>query len=421
MYTIVTGKENISVYSDYSEKNIEPGQSGIFTIVTDGRRSKCTKFINKPKIYEKIYKKIYDSLHANDRHWLIEDDVTACLKHKGIELIKHIITSKKTGSKIFIRFDNDADGITGGLALRLLLGNVLNYQNKGAVYTPGFAMNDISLLTSSNRPILIITDSGSSSESKEGLELVKSAGIETIIIDHHPYDEKPVVDHYLSPWDCGGNSMYPAGYILCELVKHFIDNDQLTLLSTVSLAGDKSALYTVTEKDKKYALTLDYLATYSRFPNTLSFYSNVLKDNNLLCSISLMAEEKLESIRKSAKHYTKEKKFGNLKVILLQVDKITLKHDFPSKSKAAGTVFEMYEDPVVLIAYGKKLITMRVSKSAQKTVSAREIIKIMKQKFHHAILSGGGHDAAASMRCEPEMMNIIIEEIVKLIEQNQKK
>jgi len=413
VYTITNGKETFTVYS---ENNLDIGQCGQFTLTMGAHGYKCQDFVQRDEVYDKVYKKVYDSLEYNRKEWLIKDDVTECIKRKGVDVIKHIITSHKLGRKIMVRFHNDADGIVGGLAMKMLLGKILNFQNRGAIYTPMFAINDISLLHNTFKPMVILIDFGSADENKEGLTLLKSAGIETIIIDHHPYDEKPEVDYYISPWECGGDSQYPAGYITCELVMEFTDNDMIPKLRTISLAGDKSNLIHLSDDDKNKAIILDYLAVYSRFPNTLSFYESVLTDENILRSIGMMTDEKIGAIKKTAKHYVKEKKFDGLTLVLLHLDKLVKRQEFPSKSKAAGAVFEMYDDSVILIGYGKKLITLRISHNAQKIITAREIIKEMKRLYPEGVISGGGHDGAASMRCDPVFTDIIVDEVVKLIE-----
>ncbi|MCC7570196.1 hypothetical protein KO465_02500 [Candidatus Micrarchaeota archaeon] len=412
MYTLCGSEET---YVVYSEKELEIGIQGKFNLIKDYKGYKYVSH-QEGDIYDKLYKKIYSLTLPKQNDWLLEDDTTQCLKEQGTKLIRHLITSQKLGRKILLRYHNDADGISGGLAFKKLLGSILNYQNSGAVYSPNFALSDLSLLSNAFKPIVILIDFGSSKESNEGLSLLNAAGIETVIIDHHPYDEKPGVGWYISPWECEGNSQYPAGYISCELVQPFMDYKKIKDLMKISLAGDKSKLVKTNDEDKRKAIIFDYIATYSHFPNTLAFYETVLEDESILNSIGLAAEEKLDSIKIAAKHYTKEKIFGDLKVVILQLDKIVQKHSFPSKSKAAGAVFEMYEDPIILVGKGKKLITLRVSDNAKKIVSGREIVEEMKKQCPQGVLSGGGHDAAASMRCDPELTEIVVENLLEFIQ-----
>jgi len=352
---------------------------------------------------------------------VINDDVMRALRPLMTECANKIKQAKLTRRKVMIRFHNDADGIVGGLAIQNCLKSAFNTQNNSVFYKPEYALRDISLIAEYNNPLLIIIDFGSSIESKEGLNLIKGAGIETILIDHHPTSIKPNVDLYISPFLVGGDSFYPAGYIACEIAKLVrpVDSQYLDLIAKISLTGDKSSHYVPTFEDKRKALVLDYLATYSRFPNSLKLYKKVLDDRELFYSIVLQSEEKIEEIKQVADKYTKIKNKGDYKIVLLQLDKLVKKFEFPSKSKAVGTVFDVYDskEPLIVIGHGEKLITIRVNKQALDLgFSARDAILELKMKMVDSIESGGGHDGAASMRCYEGHTFIVLDELVNMIE-----
>ncbi|MCC7552716.1 hypothetical protein KO317_03580 [Candidatus Micrarchaeota archaeon] len=352
----------------------------------------------------------------------IQDPITEKMK----PIMAQIADEIKKSSKIIIRYHNDADGITGALAIYLALKpkRILNYQNRGVTYEPSDALSDIRNLQYEEAPLIILTDFSTNSESREARQLIKKSGIPLIIIDHHPIEEqiKKEADIYLSPWEIGGDSFYTAGWMCCEIAKLLgLNTEKAEELSKIALTGDKSIHYDPEEKDKEKSIVLDYIGIYSKFPNTLEFYESVLNDRILFTSISSQAMEKLEEIARVADKFSSIKKinFSNreIKIVILQLDKIVKTFSFPSKSKATGAVFDKYNEdtPFVLIGYGQKLITIRSNLQAQEIGFGSDIIvKKIKENLSDLILSGGGHPGASAMKIQSNSAKIIVNEILKL-------
>ncbi|MFA5382675.1 MAG: DHH family phosphoesterase [Candidatus Micrarchaeia archaeon] len=348
---------------------------------------------------------------------MIKNEISEKMK----PIMDKIANEIKNASKIILRYHNDADGITGALAIYKALNSrkLLTFQNKGVTYEPGDALSDIRILQNESNPLVILTDFSTNSESKEARQLIKKSGIGLIIIDHHPTEEKIQADIYLSPWELNGNSFYTAGWMCCEIAKilGFKEADEL---SKIALTGDKSIFYKPTKEDKEKAIVLDYIGIYSRFPNTLEFYDSVLNDRILFTSISASAMEKLDEIAEVADKYSRVKEIKNIKLVILQLDKIVKRFSFPSKSKATGAVFDRYDEenkPFILIGYGERLITIRTNINAQEIgLGADVIVKKIKESLSDLIISGGGHPGASAMRIQKDSAKIIINEVLKIVE-----
>lgn len=376
---------------------------------------------------EDVKKGTEERMKTRNRKPLISDSVMKKLK-PGIRAVsKKILAAISLKRGILIRFHNDADGICSGLAIWSIIKprRVVATQNSSAVYKTESALRDRGILGSSFLPLVILVDFGANEESVEALKLLKEAGIEVIIIDHHPPSEKArkVVDYLLSPFNVGGGSEYTAGYICAEVAKCAgSDPRKMDGLSRISMTGDKSSLYSPKENDMKKALVLDYLSTYKKFPNTLESYGNALKSPALFLSIHCQARDKVEEARRKAKRYTKIKKIGPFSACFVDLDGFTGKDKFPGKGKAIGIVLDELVSkspraPLIAIGHGERIINFRVSKKAiKKGFSALATIKKLKKELLTGIESGGGHHAAASMRIKKGFERILLGEIEKMIE-----
>jgi RecJ-like exonuclease len=360
---------------------------------------------------------------VTDSAMLLPGEVPQKLKPLVQEAARRIVAAARLNRAILVRFHNDGDGICGGLALASMIkpSRFSALQNSSAIYRVPDALRDISALRSGFLPLIVLADFGVNEESIESLQLVKAAGIEVLVIDHHPPSDVAIslVDYVVTPMKLGGTSHYTAGWLCCETAKAAGGSaEKLNALAAISLTADKSRLHKPTEDEEQKALVFDYLGTYTAFPNTLDFYDSVLNDRGLFLSIYGQAKEKLRLIAESARSYTSIKDISGFKVAVIQLDKLVKKHEFPSKGKACGTVFDSLNkgEPLVAIGFGEKLINFRANTAAkERGFNATKLIASLKEEIKDGIESGGGHDVAASMRVSKGFNNIILEEILRKI------
>ena len=107
------------------------------------------------------------------------------LKNAGLTMM----AAKRLGRAVLLRFHGDADGIAGAFAISRVLSCRASQQNS-ATYTVRDALRDIAGIGQESRPLAIMLDFGSGENCAEGLALLRAAGIEIIVIDHHPMDPR---------------------------------------------------------------------------------------------------------------------------------------------------------------------------------------------------------------------------------------
>ncbi len=338
---------------------------------------------------------------------------------------RKLLAAKLLGRQVILRYNNDADGISAGIGVASVLrpAKFSAVQHNSAIYNTADALRDISALRGAFAPLLILVDFGANVESVEALAIVKSAGIEILIVDHHPPAScaHELASVFVTPWRAGAASEYPAGLLCCEIAKIAgVEAGRMDAVSRISLTGDKSRLYSPDEEDERKALALDFLATYANFANTLEFFESVLTDEGLLAQIVGQAREKMENIAKMAGDYAREKQVGGFKVYLIGLDKLAKHNEFPSRGKITGAYFDSVKkegEPTIVIGHGERLISFRANSAARDAgFNATRLIEELKSELRDGIESGGGHDVAASLRITKEFEKIVLEEVLKKIE-----
>ncbi len=383
-----------------------------------------------------IEQKVLDSIKLNDRELLVNDEVMNTLKPNIILLAKKLLATNKLNRFVLLRFHNDADGIAGAIALTSFM-KCRTFQQNSAIYDTGNAINDLSLLQWTWKPLLVLLDFGSNKESIAGLKLVQASGAEIIIIDHHPPSEKINESgiNFLNSWSASKSddetcededlSKYTAGYIACEITRiansGVIQDEEIRQLAAIACAGDKSKILEVRQSHKDSALVLDFIAAYSRYGNSLEFYKSVLKNSELFNSILIQANEQISGMRKAARLTIKEKRINGLCVYILDLENLGKEDYFPSKGKVTTSIFELLieekpNDPILVIGYGLRSVILRFNDIAEKQgFAANELIEKIKITMKNFVDSGGGHRKAGAVRTKTGFGKDVVEEILRAL------
>ena len=371
---------------------------------------------------DEIKKKILENIKINDTELLVKDEITEALKPEFIEMAKYLLLAQKLNRFILLRFHGDADGISAAFAITKFLRCKAEQQN-AAIYSTRDAVRDLNTFNYQYAPLAVFVDFGASQESIEALKLLHSAGVEIIIIDHHPpVDEVSGIAVLLSPWqinDDPTSSQYPAGYLACEIAQ-VAGIKNMAELARISCAGDKSKIIDVDDSDKDKALVLDFLAIYSSYGNNLDFYRNAIENPELFKSILQQAKDKMKNLYESAIKLMKKHNAGELALYVVELDNIIKEQEFPSRGKVVTMISENLgnERPVMVVGYGKKTIVIRLNQmAADAGYAADQLISELKVSMKNFIESGGGHTKAAAIRTHEGYVKSVCEALVQLIKE----
>jgi len=303
------------------------------------------------------YQKIKDNIQISaDAPALLKDDITEKLWPQLKETAKELVCARKLGRMVLLRFHGDADGVCGAFAINEIV-RCKSYQQNAVVYSVRDALRDISGIGQETRPLVILLDFGSNDQSLDGLKLLEAAGIDYLIIDHHP-PGKEVVKRAVTPFSVTENgSRYCAGYLASEIaVACGMDIEKARDLAATACSGDKSNVIENGEKEVRRAMVLDFLAAHTSFGNNLEFYKNVMDKDELFYSISNQAEEAIDEATRKVR--IKEIKEGELRIVHFALETIVKKGEWPPAGKITTRIFEekMNSGPVIVIGYNERTL-----------------------------------------------------------------
>ena len=367
---------------------------------------------------------------------LLDDEVMGALAKPFDDCARRIRRAIFSFRPILIRYNGDADGICAGLSLKRAIESVMGgdakrrlffAQNNPAIYSPGDALRDVSLIRmlpeQMEKPLFLLVDFAANSESVEALELLKGAGVEIAIIDHHPFDAKAptLLDCFVSPLTCNGTSHYCAGLLAGEVAKRVNDVD-VSELQRTAMAGDKSRLVERSEQHERLATAVDFLAIYQKDTSTLDFFDASVRDKAFMDSVYTQAVAKMQQSHAIAKEFVKIKDLPNgFKLCKLKLDAAAKKGEFPTKGKATGLIHDelaaQADVPIVTLVYGERMISIRANlKAKERGFNASKMIDQLKAEMKNAVESGGGHDVAASIKVNKGFGKIVLDWVCSWIE-----
>jgi len=333
-----------------------------------------------------------------------------------------------SGAPIVVRFHNDGDGSTGAIALYRALSEIekgkvlcrdergISWQmNKGIAYTVESFYADRMLFESYKsieKPLVLITDFGTSPESEEAIKL--AGGVCDIIwLDHHlPYQAFPRkgIKHYINAFDFGSDSNFTAGLETC-IFAELLSGIDASELKEASLISDYSAYANFKDRNAlKVSLILDFLTSTGSSNHSKPRQMDIIlndkeKSESAFMQASNSMEEAINAGIRGIKKY-KGSKGTNICVLDFEhIAKLDMLYPLPGRysSKLQNHIeTENNGNTITIVHYGN-YISLRISKDIASSVNLLDIIERLNVATKGAI-SGGGHPQAASIKTTTEKM-----------------
>lgn len=387
----------------------------------------------KGLVKEKPYKKGIEQL----------DKITLKMwkKLEGCAIL--LLTKLMLGAPIVIRFHNDADGSSGAYSLyksvESLNGKHMQYDgNLSWIMHPGvfYYASDASYdeLVANNyasieKPLLVIIDFGTSPDSNGGIRALEGK-FDILWLDHHPLIEEfegTKLEHYVNPWQYGGDSNYTAGYLTSVFAKTF-SKVNTELFENASFVGDYSEYAQVEKESVDIAMILDLLTSDTRigsgsFSNKISpnEIENILNDKVRRAELLSYAQTKLNDILDAGLDAVKRYKTDGGEIYVLDFEKVRneeSKYPLPGRyaSKLLDRVKEIYGPNVIVVVHVGAYISIRITKEIGDKIRLLDVISEIKNKYGSIVEGGGGHKCAGSIKLsDKNEKNTVLRELVSIL------
>jgi archaea-specific RecJ-like exonuclease len=384
---------------------------------------------------------------------MIKSELLDRLSGNMAKAAKLISDSIKDKTPILIRHHADCDGYAGAIALERAIGSLLNsvhrresdvhfYYKRLPSKTPFYdisdASKDISMFLSDNArfgrkaPLVIVVDNGSCTEDLLALRLLKLYKVGIVVIDHHPpHDENDsYIDVHVNPWLEDGTSAMSAGMVASE-VAHMLDSkaQNIDLLAGLAGVADRSDgpeiesyISMCHERDfprerlRRIADALDFELSQigyleSRYLVNDLFFGDMDVLTGFIEIVESHLAAKIERQKVLVKHYMQIQNREGFDILMLDLSG-TRPGNYPSSGKTTGILLEMAgERQAVAIGAGDDFMTFRISKGLPFDVN--EIIARARSSYPYALVEGGGHPHAGTMRfvatARQEVMKTVLE------------
>lgn len=381
---------------------------------------------------KKVYEKGVDGL-----------DKTTNAMWKTLESASKLFLKKlMLGAPIIVRFHNDADGSGGAYSLYLGLKdlgksgkfpqNIVWIMNRGVAYSRFDAQNDI--LTANNyssleKPLLVIIDFGTSIESNPGIAEVDEK-FDVIWLDHHPMASGfrgTELEHYINPWNFGGDSNYTAGFLASAFTKTFSAADT-SEYENASFIGDYSEYADVEGKGSNASTIFDLVTSdltvafgANKSNVTPQEFEGIFKDREKTADLLRYANVRLNEVLDSGIESLKTYKANGFEIFLLDFEDIRSeesKYPLPGRfaSKLLTRINESGRRKVMVIVHVGAYLLMRLDRALGDEMNLLDIIESMKEKYGDSIEGGGGHRRAGAIKLRDKsnkrnMINDIIKSL----------
>ncbi len=368
--------------------------------------------------FERVKEKAARAAAVPDSPSLLDDPLMRKLWPSLRNAASELSVAKKLGRSVLLRFHGDADGIAAAFAISSVI-HCKAFQQNSAVYSVRDALRDIAFISQESRPMAVLLDFGSSDPCKEGLDLLAAAGIQCIVIDHHPYNLKGDA-RIANPFSVQDNSSkYTAGYMACEVAAACgMPRENALALARIACAGDKSDILGSGEDDARKAMVLDFLASHMSFGNNLDFYRKVMDSPELFGSIASQADESIEEAAARALSRAKRSEAGGSEVCVFSLEGIAKRGEWPPSSKITTRVFDKLKSgrPLLCIGYTDRSVIMRLNDEAVALgLSANALAERMKATMGDFVEGGGGHARAGAIRAKKGFVKDVVNQLLREI------
>lgn len=406
---------------------------------------------------EKDFSKVIDEVATPKRtDFSIPSERFEKMKPRFIEIATKIRRAIVNNQPIIIRHHNDSDGIGAGLCLEQSIEgfmkrtginaehNLYRSPSKAPFYETADVFRDLTMskrLTETHgqqKPLIIVTDNGSTPEDKLGFQMLQLTGHEAIVIDHHnPVVLKngktsvcPYLIAHLNPYMFGLDSQTCAGMLCYELGRMIDEEFENKIIPAVAAISDRCEIperhayikNTGKSEDelKKIGVAVDFTSYHMKFDAAHGLFEELYINQPFVQLINEEVTAGVETQLQSTMPYLRTQDINGVTLSYIDLEKYTLRFTYPTAGKVLGMIHDTVAEgkehmPVLTLGLVSDMIIVRATKPV---LPVHRIIDIIKEKLPESNVDGGGHEMAGTIKFvqahRDAIVEIIKEELKKI-------
>ena len=390
------------------------------------------------------------------RDFAIKSKRYSVMKPMFIKIAKRIRKAILENQPIIIRHHSDADGITSGLAIekscKLFMEEVgvnpdyslFRSTSKAPFYEITDMLKDISFTKKiieghgQKKPLIVVTDNGSTPGDVFAFKSLKLLGYESIVIDHHDpivlKNKKTAVDDYVSlhlnPYIFGFDSGTCAAMLCYELGRLIHRDFDEKLYPAVTGISDHCKIPETDEYIKRtgmskkklgeIGISIDFVSYSLRFDSGKGIYEELYKNPEFVELINEKVRKGFETQLQSALPYLRTQDIDGVVFSYIDLEKYTMRFTFPPPGKLTESihseVVKEYGENRAIITLGH-LQDMVIVRATKPILPVSKMIEKLKKDMPKANIDGGGHPCAGAIRFVSAHLTAVIENIKKQVEE----
>jgi len=386
---------------------------------------------------------------VSDSSFLIESDSLELMREKilkcATEIKKAIIQSRP----IIVRHHSDCDGYCAGVAIERAVLATLGQRQSGSsiadwrffrrlpskspYYDYSDLIRDLSGAMQNKEkfgyqnPLIVLLDLGSSSQNLLSIKKARIYGCKIIVIDHHDpgIDEQnnaevdEFLDVHLNPHFFDFDSNLTAGMLSSEVANAINKDSNIKIFPALSGISDKSLgvefeKYLSLAKESGYSE--EYLKMLSETIDFETYYIGNLESKSIVDD--LFGKDDIDKFQKqivdliypelkklkedalsSAIANSNFERSNGYELLTLDLDNAQVRQSYPSQGKVIGMLYSNYEHKknfLGVLGISEDMVIFRLSDSTKSSVP--KLLLKLKSKHPHAMINGGGHDKAGTIK-----------------------
>lgn len=390
------------------------------------------------------YDKLVESEINYKKEFVMEHADLNALQDRYDNFCHTVLKAVVEGRVIYIRHDNDCDGMSSGIMLELALKKVKsNYDksntqiiNRSAMMKPYYpqddALFDALRASMGYKPLLIILDHGSDNQNIAGLSILKSLRFDLAVIDHHDFAQDLTVDKminaHINPYLVDGDSSLCTGVLTYELIKK-LGVDFLDHVPAIPAYSDRSpeevtSFYFERSKEKLKLEKVEDLLIYTDACNTfcstfrsanmgdflVNFYRNPAYYVDMCKVLAQNREVLLDDYKKKIGEYIKVEELSKSKLIHIKpFDIINSKYELRIRDMAGIITDNFCDENTMLVLQTRTGLTMRVGDKVDFSIT--EFLDELIQTYPKGFFGGGGHPQAGTL----DIPEVLMPEAIALL------